>query len=686
MSGPARRLALRSSLVALLAFSLGQNLSSRQTPSPSSPDRQQNPPPATGMILGQVVDASTGRPLAGALVSLTSSPLAAAAGPVNAADVIELAATQTPNVPTRVIADGEGRFVFRALAKGRYSFSASAPGYLVGGYGQRRAGGPTLPLELETGEKVLDAVFRMWKSATISGTVLDEAGEPVIGASVRTLRRGIVAGRTRWTLSLAATTDDRGMYRISGLQPGDYSVALMSSTSSLPAATVDAYREAIQSSPGGSPPLIRELQASGAPFPSFAGIRVGDQILQQSLGIARGAASPAPSEDGKILTYPTTYHPAATAAAEMTVITLASGEERSGIDLHLRLVPTFKVSGIVNGSDGPAPNMGVRLLPAGMDDFSSESGLEAAITATDARGAFIFLGVPAGAYTLKVLKTPRPELPTGLSEGMVMVSSGTSGIAFGTSLGPSTMPPAPLPTEPTLWGSLAVSVSEADVTGLNVTLRAGFRVTGRVEFEGTAAPPAADQLQRMSVTLQPLDARVAGIVTPGRVTPDSQFRTLGYPPGRYYVTAGGAGTNWTLKAAMLGGRDVSDEPLELGSEDVGGVVLVFTDKPSQLSGTVRNPQGQGDADADVVVFPANHQLWKEAVNPRRARSVRTAKTGVYTIQGLPPGDYYVVAIGSTSTRDWQDPKFLEAAAPLATRVTILIGDKKTQDLVTSRLR
>ena len=137
---------------------------------------------------------------------------------------------------------------------------------------------------------------------------------------------------------------------------------------------------------------------------------------------------------------------------------------------------------------------------------------------------------------------------------------------------------------------------------------------------------------------------------------------------------------------MLGGRDVSDEPLEIAGEDVGGVVLVFTDRPTLLSGTVRNAQSQGDPDADVVVFPANHQLWKEVVSPRRARRLRTSKTGTYSIQGLPQGEYYIAAIASTSSREWQDPKFLEAVAPLATRVTILDGDKKTLDLRTSRLR
>ena len=278
------------------------------------------------------------------------------------------------------------------------------------------------------------------------------------------------------------------------------------------------------------------------------------------------------------------------------------GEDRTGVDLHLRLVATVKVTGTVTGPEGPVPNMGVRLLHANIDEFTSDLGLETAVAATDATGAFTLLGVPPGAYTVKILKTPRPASPAVPSEGMVMVSSGT-GTSFGTSLGPTTTTPAPLPTEPTLWASAPLSVAEADIAGVSLALRQGSRVTGRVEFEGTRNPPAPDQLQRMSVTLQPLDARTLGLVTPGRVGADQQFRTLGFPPGRYLVTAGGAGTDWTLKSAMVGGRDVSDEPLEIGTEEIGGVVLLFTDRPTQLTGTVRNTQNQGDPDADVVVFP-----------------------------------------------------------------------------------
>src|SRR4029453_1439429 len=299
MSRPARRRALRSSLVALLAVGLGQGLHSWQTPSPSSPDRQQNAPPPTGMILGQVVDAGTGSPVIGAIVTLTtaSSPVTFSALP---AELIE-GPIAGPGVPSRVITEAEGRLVFRNLAKGRYSFWASAGGWTAAGSGQRRPGGPSLTLELETGEKVLDAVFRLSKSAAITGTVLDEAGEPVVNVQVRSFRRTVADGRTRWGGFTTTLTDDRGIYRIAALSPGDYAIGVTSATSTMPAATVEAYREAVLSGPGGTTSLVRELQSSGAPFPSFTGIPVGDQILQQSGGIGRTIVGPAPAATGKSL-------------------------------------------------------------------------------------------------------------------------------------------------------------------------------------------------------------------------------------------------------------------------------------------------------------------------------------------------------------------------------------------------
>src|SRR5688572_21596813 len=68
----------------------------------------------SGLILGQVVDAGSNKPVPGAVVTITSS--ATGAGWANVADEVMAATTQTQGVTTlRVTADTSGRFLFRDL-------------------------------------------------------------------------------------------------------------------------------------------------------------------------------------------------------------------------------------------------------------------------------------------------------------------------------------------------------------------------------------------------------------------------------------------------------------------------------------------------------------------------------------------------------------------------------------------
>src|SRR5204862_209713 len=120
-----------------------------------------------------------------------------------------------------------------------------------------------------------------------------------------------------------------------------------------------------------------------------------------------GTPGPAPSDDGHVAAYITTFYPASSNSAQAATITIGSGDDRSNVDLQLRLVPTSRIAGLISGPDGPAVNMTLRLLPAGVEEMASDSGLETATTISDGLGRFTFLGVPQGAYTIKAVKNPR---------------------------------------------------------------------------------------------------------------------------------------------------------------------------------------------------------------------------------------------------------------------------------------
>jgi protocatechuate 3,4-dioxygenase beta subunit len=660
-------------------------------------------PKGTGLLMGQVVDASSGKPVAGAIVSITGGAVTTTVlptGEVIVSNAAAAAAAATPtSAPRQIMTDSGGRFMFRELTHGRYSIRISAPGYLAGGYGQARPGGAVQSIELGSDdEKRGDLTARVWKSASVNGTITDESGDPAVGYPVRVIRRTMSGGRPRLAPGLTATTDDRGTYRAANLIPGDYLVAVMSTQTTIPVSTADAYVQ--QAGSGASiitSDIYRELNGSDAPMPSMGGYRVGDLILQPGISGRGGgsAPTPAPADDGRVFTYPTQFYPAAGAAAQASVLTLASGEDKSGIDLQLRLMPAVRVSGIVIGPEGPVRNLGVKLLPAGADEFTTESGIEAASTATDARGVFTFLGVTPGQYTLKSLRMARP--PSSSSSTMTTIEvSGPNGMIMGMSSGgPSSGPPPPLPTELTLSATMPVSVGESDVIGLSVSLRTGVRIGGRLAFEGSKEPPTPDQLQRASVSISPVggSAPIQMALSAKRVETDGRFNSVGYPPGRYVVSAslpvvsGGGATGWTMKSAMFSGHDVSDEGIEISTEDIAGIVITFTDRTTELSGTVLDARGQPDKGATVIIIPADSQGWKQGVtNARRLRSVRTTTTGMFSAANLPPGDYLIAAVSDSTLGEWQDPKFLEKVAAVATRVTLDDGEKKSEQLTTKTIR
>src|SRR5262249_40578777 len=143
----------------------------------------------------------------------------------------------------------------------------------------------------------------------------------------------------------------------------------------------------------------------------------------------------------------------------------------------------------------------VRLLPSFVGEFASDTGSETGTTVSEADGRFTLLGVPAGNYTLKILKAPPRS--SGGNTATASVSYSDGAVSGGTFVSVSTTTfGSPSPSSPTLTAELSVAVEDRDVADLALWLGQGAKVTGRILFDGDP-PPTAEQMPRLGVALIP---------------------------------------------------------------------------------------------------------------------------------------------------------------------------------------
>ena len=327
-------------LVYVLAVVISTHALLAQAPPnpPNLPDAAQKPP-GNCTVSGRVVSATDGAPLQSAQVGL-----------------IQRDDRKHPQM-YGATTDSEGHFEIKQIEAGRYLFFASHAGYLEQEYKATKSGyGQGAMLSLVSGQEVPDVLFRLVRAAIITGKVVDDAGEPMTGVNVSVLRNlteeekedaGPNAQKRQLQSVSAGPTDDRGEYRIFGLDPGEY-----------------------------------YIKASETGEPQGPGFTFG-----ASLWVARELGS----------LYAPVYYPGVLQMAQAQTVLLRAGEEMQA-DFSMRRIKTVEVSGRVIGIDGsPANRAYVNLMP----DDVSDNGAQM-FKNTDDKGEFVFKGVSPGSYALWV--------------------------------------------------------------------------------------------------------------------------------------------------------------------------------------------------------------------------------------------------------------------------------------------
>lgn len=293
-------------------------------------------PTGTGAISGTVTSDAAPRPLRLATVVL----IGATTG------VVKVTST-----------DSDGKFTFGSLPADRYSIGASKLPYLGAVAGARRPARPGTPVVLAAAQKITDVVIRLPLGAAISGTVLDERGQPA-SAMVSVQQRRLQNGeRVLVSVGSGANTDERGRYRIYGLPPGEY--------------VVSAFRFAVTAT---------------------APRQLSDREFDDALRGTVPPPEPAPPQ----MRYVPTYYPGTSRPSDAGGILVAAGDERMDVDVRLETATPARLEGSVSTSDGQTvPNASVLLQSVAGSVLQNSSA-----SRVGQDGRFLLTNVQPGSYVL----------------------------------------------------------------------------------------------------------------------------------------------------------------------------------------------------------------------------------------------------------------------------------------------
>ncbi len=531
-------------------------------------------------------------------------------------------------VRVSAVTDDTGRFVLSGVQPGRYQLSASKPGYLTAYYGAREPGEPDTALSLAAASHLDDIMVRLVRGAVVTGTLRDRHGTAlpnvvVAARPVGNVRTFITAdGSAGQRAAVDVPTDDRGVYRIHGLPPGEYVILASPALNMRPRPTAQRSTSEMNAA-------IRLLEQRGA----------------------RGVSAEMPASGAPVTTAPI-FYPGTPMARDAARIQLNAGEERAGLDFWLDLVPTSRVEATVARPPGrERESLAVLLTPVG----PSPTFVIGTRGQLGPDGRVTFPNVAPGEYVLNAIAGSGAER-VWARQPLVIDGADVTGLSL-------TLQPAL-----TFAGSIVMdqpTASLADLASLRVALRgdADPRAFHSEDSTAIAAGEAAASGVRRPFS-------VHGIL-PGRYALSASIpRTLG--------------RTWWLKSAVAGGRDLLDAPLDFAGpgQDIRDAVLTLTDRRTELTGRLQTAAGQPATEYVVIVFSADRAHWFPGA--LRTRAVRPASDGVFSVTELPAGRYLVAAVTAAVTDEWQRPSFLEQLAQFAVPVAVSDGATVRQDLQIAR--
>jgi protocatechuate 3,4-dioxygenase beta subunit len=269
---------------------------------------------------------------------------------------------------TRATTDAEGQFRLANVPAGRYQVMPVAPALVLSSsLASFRDQGKSV--NLAEGETIEKIDFALARGGVITGRVTDADGRPVIGENVRLARAGKSNDRSGsfFYNPFMFQTDDRGIYRLYGIQPGRYLVS------------------------------------------------VGED--GKSMMVRMGF--------GRSVSYARTFHPNVTDESRANVIEVGEGSEATNVDITLgRSTTTYAVSGQVVDAETGKPIPNVAMGYGDVSDDDNQMGAFGIGGHSDTEGRFRIEGLLPGRYAAFTVPNEQHDtysvpVPFEVSEGDV---------------------------------------------------------------------------------------------------------------------------------------------------------------------------------------------------------------------------------------------------------------------------
>src|SRR6185436_3506976 len=110
-----------------------------------------------------------------------------------------------------------------------------------------------------------------------------------------------------------------------------------------------------------------------------------------------------------------------------------------------------------------------------------------------------------------------------------------------------------------------------------------------------------------------------------------------------------------LKSVTIAGSDATDTPFDFSSsaQTLSDAEIVLSTKGASIAGVVTDGATTRASNFVAVAFSTARETWFNG--SRHVKQRRSEANGSYTIEGLPPGEYWVAAVDCLEPGNWLTP-------------------------------